>query len=257
LGTIREHLIQNKRHADFRVWRGSRNRDSSDDEWEESFWVLAGEHTAQVVKQVDTRRMVEETFQQANENFTLDERVQEVALDAFHVADIVHKKCMRNGFEDVEDLSDLTAEEPISNSGKGGIAQDSNFNPHVVEDALKPLYRGAKSTELASTILLLYLCMVDGMSNNFTKELFALLYGHLLLVDNCLPRNYYGARSLTSKLGFSYQSIHACKKWCILFYQEHSEALHCLECGGPRYWDEHWKMFPLKVLRHFPVTPRL
>jgi hypothetical protein len=187
LGTIREHLIQNKRHADFRVWRGSRNRDSSDDEWEESFWVLAGEHTAQVVKQVDTRRMVEETFQQANENFTLDERVQEVALDAFHVADIVHKKCMRNGFEDVEDLSDLTAEEPISNSGKGGIAQDSNFNPHVVEDALKPLYRGAKSTELASTILLLYLCMVDGMSNNFTKELFALLYGHLLLVDNCLP----------------------------------------------------------------------
>jgi hypothetical protein len=127
----------------------------------------------------------------------------------------------------------------------------------MLEDAIKPLYRGSKSTELAATILLMNLCTVHGVSNNFTEELFALLHGHLLPPDNTLPKNYYVAKSLTSKLGLSYHSIHACKKWCILFRHKHSEALRRPKCRGPRYWDEDCKMFPVKVLRHFSVIPRL
>lgn len=42
-----------------------------------------------------------------------------------------------------------------------------------------------------------------------------------------------------------------------MFYQEHSKAFYCPKCGGPWYRYEHQKMFPLKVLKHFPVTPRL
>jgi hypothetical protein len=37
LATIREHLIQNGRDSEFRVWRGPGNRDSSDEEWEQDF----------------------------------------------------------------------------------------------------------------------------------------------------------------------------------------------------------------------------
>jgi hypothetical protein len=173
------------------------------------------------------------------------------------VADVVHEDCMRNRFDDVEGLPDLTAEEPVGNSVKGGVEEDSSFDPQMLEDALKPLYRGAESTELVATILILNLCTVHGMSNNFSNELFALMHGHLLPIDNSLPKNYYAAKSLTRKLGLSYQSIHACEKGCVLFRQEHSEALCCPKCGGPRYRDEQRKMFPLKVLRHFPVTPRL
>jgi hypothetical protein len=138
-----------------------------------------------------------------------------------------------------------------------GISEDLTFDPQVREDAIKPLYRGAKSTKLATTILLMNLCIVHGMSNNFTKELFALLHGHLLPPDNSLPKNYYAAKSLTSKLGLSYRSIHACEKGCILFRHEHLEALRCPKCGGARYRDEDRKMFPVKVLRHFLVIPRL
>jgi hypothetical protein len=34
--TIREHLIHNGQESKMRVWRGSGNRDSSDEEWEEA-----------------------------------------------------------------------------------------------------------------------------------------------------------------------------------------------------------------------------
>jgi hypothetical protein len=61
--------------------------------------------------------------------------------------------------------------------------------------------------------------------------------------DNSLPKNYYATKSLTSKLGLLNCSIHACEKGCILFRHEHSEALRCSKCGGPRYWDEDRKMF--------------
>jgi hypothetical protein len=55
---------------------------------------------------------------------------------------------MRNGFEDMEDIPDLTAEESIRDSGERGITQDFNFDPHKLEGALKPLYKGTKSTSL-------------------------------------------------------------------------------------------------------------
>jgi hypothetical protein len=140
---------------------------------------------------------------------------------------------------------------------EGGIDHDSNFDPQTLEDAIKPLYRGAKCTELAGTILLMNLYTVHRMSNNFSVELFALLHNHLLPVDNSLPKNYYAAKSLRTKLGLSYQSIHACGKGCILFRHQHAKAVHCPKCSAPRYRDEERKLFPLKVLRHFPIIPRL
>jgi hypothetical protein len=180
-----------------------------------------------------------------------------VALDAFAVADAVHDNYMGDGFDNRDGTPDMPAEEPVGESTEGGIDNDSNFDPQTLEDAIKPLYRGAKCTELTCTILLMNLCTMHGVSNNFSTELFALLHSHLLHVDNSLPKNYYAAKSLTTKLGLSYQSIHACEKGCILFRHQHAEAVHCPKCGAPRYRDEERKLFPVKVLRHFPIIPRL
>jgi hypothetical protein len=257
LATVREHLIRNRRHPDFGVWKGPGNRDSSDDEWDEHFWAPTAETTREVDVQVDTRRMVEETFQQANETYTLEERVQEVALDAFALADAVHANCMEDGVDESERAPDAGTEEPVGESADGATDDDCTFDPQMLEEAIKPLYRGARCTELAGTILIMNLCTVHGVSNNFTEELFALLHSHLLPVDNSLPKNYHTAKSLTGKLGLSYRSIHACEKGCILFCHEHSEVVRCPKCGGPRYRDEARKLFPVKVLRHFLVIPRL
>jgi hypothetical protein len=201
--------------------------------------------------------MVQETFQGGNESVTLEERVQEVASNAFAQADALHNDYIDNHFNDTTNIRDISIDEPIRERAEEGISEDSTFDSQVLEDVIKPLYRGAKSTELAATILLMNLCTVHGVSNNFTEELFALLHSHLLPPGNSLPKNYYAAKSLTSKLGLSYRSIHAYEKGCILFRYKHSEALRCPKCGGARYRDEDCKMFPVKVLRHFPVIPRL
>jgi hypothetical protein len=63
--------------------------------------------------------MVEETFQQANETYTLEERVQEVTLDAFALADVVHTNCMEDGVNESERAPDASTEEPVGESADG------------------------------------------------------------------------------------------------------------------------------------------
>jgi hypothetical protein len=100
LATVKEHLIRIGRDDNFRVWRGPRSRNTLDDDWEDNFWGPAAERTREVDVQVDTRRMVQETFQGGNESVTLEERVQEVASNAFAQANILHNDYIENHFND-------------------------------------------------------------------------------------------------------------------------------------------------------------
>jgi hypothetical protein len=104
LAKVREHLIQNGRDDNFRVWRGPGSRDTSDDDWEDNFWGPAIERTREVDVQVDTRRMVQETFQGGNDSVTLEERVQEVASNAFAQADALHNDSIENHFNDAANV---------------------------------------------------------------------------------------------------------------------------------------------------------
>jgi hypothetical protein len=100
LATVKEHLIRIGRDDNFRVWRGPRSRNTLDDDWEDNFWGPAAERTREVDVQVDTRHMVQETFQGGNESVTLEERVQEVASNAFAQANILHNDYIENHFND-------------------------------------------------------------------------------------------------------------------------------------------------------------
>ena len=135
--------------------------------------------------------------------------------------------------------------------------EDATFGAEAMEEAMQPLYDGAKSTKLATTVLLMNLCTVHRVSNQCAHELFSLLHRHVLPEKNNLPRTYHAAKSLTAKLGLTYNNIHACEKGYMLFRDEHANALRCLKCGGHRYKDEARRCFPLKVLRQFPIIPRL
>jgi hypothetical protein len=135
--------------------------------------------------------------------------------------------------------------------------EGSNLDPYALEEAIKSLYARARSTKLAATVLLMNLCTVHGVSNCFVDELFTILQGHLLPEENCLPKNYYAAKTLTRNLGLSYNTIHACESGCILFKGVHADKEHCPKCSKPRFKDKRRKKFPVKVLRHFPLIPRL
>ena len=76
-------------------------------------------------------------------------------------------------------------------------------------------------------------------------------------MENTLPRNHYAVKTLTTKLGLVYNTIHACGKGCILFRGEYTEVKVCPKCGGPRFSDAKQKKFPVKVLHHFLIIPQL
>jgi hypothetical protein len=94
LATVRDPLINNRRDPDFRMWRGLKERDSSDDEWEEDFWRPTEHRTPALDEQVDTRQMVDDAFVQEDDAYHLEEAIREEIIRAFSIANRIHKENM-------------------------------------------------------------------------------------------------------------------------------------------------------------------
>ena len=186
----------------------------------------------------------------------MEDRVHDVILGVFNVANEVHADCIGDSNSD-EDVDDTGIGELVGDRDTADVEDNHSFDPQAVEEAIRPLYRGARCSQLAATILLMNLCIVHGVTNGFADEMFTILSAHLLPTENVLPKNYYAAKALTGKLGLSSNSIRACDKGCVLFRGQHLQAIRCPKCGGPRYQDETRRKIPVKVLRHFPLIPRL
>jgi hypothetical protein len=257
LTTIREHLIINARHPNFRIWRGPGNRDSSYEEWEEEFWRPVEPRLLELHAQVDTRGMIEDTFHHVNNPAILQERVRDVVMEAFTVADSVYDDYSQSRNSDHQWGTNVSGDEPTGEKKHAKMDEDPSFDPDALVEAMKGLYAGAKCMKLAATILLMNLCTVHKVSNCFLDELLTILHCHLLPEDNCLPKKYYGSRSSTMKLGLAYNVIHACAKGCVLFRGDHAGIVRCSKCNHPWYKDKARKNFMVKVLRHFPIIPRL
>ncbi|KAL9689926.1 hypothetical protein QQ045_010317 [Rhodiola kirilowii] len=87
---------------------------------------------------------------------------------------------------------------------------------------------------------------------------------HLRLTQDLLPspNNYPGSYSevkrLLKNLGMGYEIIHACEFDCALFYKDFKNLEHCPMCNESRYLDgDVDRRIPRKVVRYFPLTPRL
>ena len=88
--------------------------------------------------------------------------------------------------------------------------------------------------------------------------LFFRLLGRMLPKDNELPDSRRRARSIITSLGMEYARIHACVNDCVLFHKEHTYKDSCPKCGEARYKEGMQSTtVPRKVLRHFPLIPRI
>ncbi|CAL2254665.1 unnamed protein product [Prunus armeniaca] len=77
---------------------------------------------------------------------------------------------------------------------------------------------------------------------------------------NNVLESFYVCKKMLKGLGLGYKNIDACVYDCALFYQEHEKKDKCLVCNEPRYKDndyEQIKKVPRKVMRYFPLKPRL
>ncbi|KAL5556601.1 hypothetical protein UlMin_038837 [Ulmus minor] len=105
--------------------------------------------------------------------------------------------------------------------------------------------------------------LYPGVMNKWTNKSFDELLKLLKLAfpKMDLVESHYEAKKLMTKMGLGYQSIHVCKNDCALFWNENSTLETCPVCSESR-----WKMqagrrmgknVPHKVLRYFPLAPRL
>ena len=215
---VRDHLICYGRDPASRRWTGEGTLDSSDEEWEEEFWTDPGITTAEVDATVNVRGMVDEATMPIEELLSLEERFQEEVLGAFAVIDSIQEEYSDEGLEDGGEIEQRHNQEQPAEEAV-------NFDRTALEESMGILYDGARSSKLAATMLLMNLCTVHGVSNACANELFGILSKHVLPENNTLLQTYFAAKSLTEKLGLSYDTIHARERGCILFRGEHVDAL--------------------------------
>ncbi|KAH7849967.1 hypothetical protein Vadar_025729 [Vaccinium darrowii] len=133
-----------------------------------------------------------------------------------------------------------------------------NFDK-LLNDAQRELYPGCESYTLLKYVIEVFNMKVTNHWTNKSLDMFLKFQSDLLPKPNLVPKNTYEARKLLSNLGLSYELIDACINDCVLFYKENATLDRCPKCNVSRYETNcgRGNKIARKVLRYFPLTPRL
>ena len=73
-----------------------------------------------------------------------------------------------------------------------------------------------------------------------------------------MPSNSAATKAMLHSIGMDFSSFHACPNDCILYRKENANLSECPICQTSRYRkDVQGDNIPAKVLRHFPIIPRI
>ncbi|XP_010233141.1 uncharacterized protein LOC100826217 [Brachypodium distachyon] len=154
-----------------------------------------------------------------------------------------------------DDVSNLL--DDLYRSGRQADGQPNLF-ANLMEEAKKELYDGCTNfTRLSFIIKLLHVKSYNRVTNA-AFDGFLKLFNLACPNGNLVPKSYSEAKSVLRDVGLDYEIIHVCKYECELFWGEYANHDHCPTCGTSRWKDTHGKKkVPQKVLRYFPIIPRL
>ena len=130
---------------------------------------------------------------------------------------------------------------------------------YLLGEANKELYPGCKKfSALTFLVKLMHIKVLNRWSDKSFDMLLQVLVDAFPERSN-IPKTYYDAKKMLRDLGLGYDSIHACKYDCALFWKENETLDKCPVCDEPRYkfCNGKGKKIPQKVLRHFPLKSRL
>ena len=101
-----------------------------------------------------------------------------------------------------------------------------------MEDLLReshtPLYEGSPMNRLGTILMLLNLCSIHGVSNNFVDKLFSLLKQDLLSRSNTLPNSHYEACKVKKYLVLHMiQSMHV--RWDVYYFKTSWQMLRTVQ----------------------------
>ncbi|XP_039145632.1 uncharacterized protein LOC120282863 [Dioscorea cayenensis subsp. rotundata] len=137
----------------------------------------------------------------------------------------------------------------------------------LLEDMNGKLYDGSKHSILYFCIHLFHLKCMCGITGkgldyliDFLKEFFPIA---------TIPANSHESKKVIKDLGLGYEKIHSWPNDCMLYWEEKEMQQECHVCGASRWLptkstqpenvdgDQVLYKQPAKVLRYFPLIPRL
>ncbi|XP_040994342.1 uncharacterized protein LOC121240884 [Juglans microcarpa x Juglans regia] len=173
--------------------------------------------------------------------------------------------------DDVDEiLDDICVGSFMDNSGRTELHSDAGPSRHtsgtpihpnfdeLLDNARKPLYPTCTEfSKLSFIVKLLHIKTVGGWTVKSFDMVIELLQA--AFPDAQFPASYNEARHLQRGLGFSYTKIHVCPNDCALFWKDHADKDQCPICNASRWASNttNQQRIPQKVLRYFPLKPRL
>lgn len=158
------------------------------------------------------------------------------------------------------------AEMVDSEDDEGSVPNDTTRGEHVTdaqrileESSHTLLYAGARLSCLSATMILLQACRTHKCTSAFITELLTLLKNAILTEINTILSSEYAATKILRKLGLQHEDIDVCPNNCMLYRGADLQREFCTKpgCRAPRYKRSGASKVPCKVLRFFPVIPRL
>jgi hypothetical protein len=130
----------------------------------------------------------------------------------------------------------------------------------VLEDAKKALSPGSRHSKFPFMVRMLYIKSCYRINNEGFSTMMNLISSGYPKSE--LPNSYDEAKKYVRGLGLGYENIHVCKNNCVLFRDsktsKYAKLNVCPVCKESRWKDKTGtKQVPHKVLKHFPLLPRL
>ena len=146
---------------------------------------------------------------------------------------------------------DDTAEQPDN------WRTDSPSTTTINDEYTTPLFCGSGLSRLDTTLLVMNVCRTHKVSNACITELLQLFSKVILPSPNSLPSSEGAAATMLCRLGLQYNAIDVCRNGCVLFRREYADMDSCPLCHEGRFKRVGLSRVAVKVLRHFPLAPRL
>ncbi|KAL7218732.1 hypothetical protein ACSBR2_011915 [Camellia fascicularis] len=130
----------------------------------------------------------------------------------------------------------------------------------LFDDAQRKVYPECEKFSILSFVIkMLHLKVYNKWSNKSFDMVVQVFKDILPKCDETVPWTLYEAKKFLRELGLGYEAIYACKNDCTLFWKDNATLENCPTCTESRYKlnDKTGKKIPHKILRYFPLTPRL
>ncbi|KAG7536590.1 Patatin-like phospholipase domain [Arabidopsis suecica] len=179
----------------------------------------------------------------------------EEILELYKAAEYHDQELARNGELGDNPVADL------SEIAEGEDNREDEFLAKLA-DAETPLYPDCLNhSKLSAIVSLFRIKTKNGWSDKSFDELLETL-PKMLPKDNVLHTSLYDVKKFLKSFDMGYEKIHACVNDCCLFRKKYKKLENCPKCNASRWkinmhTGEVKKGVPQKVLRYFPIIPRL